>query len=255
MARTRTQQTVFRMAATGTAAEILVYGDIGVDPWTGEGIGSEAFVQTLASLPADVETLVIRINSRGGVVFEGNAIYTALMQYPAHKIVRIDALAASAATVIAMAGDTIEIAPTAMMMVHNASAICFGDQNAMTKMAKRLTGIRDAVMQGAYSRTKLSTEELTAIMDEETWYTAKEAVAAGWADKIMETPSRDEAARMRFDLSAFKHPPKELAVANADCDAADAEAILAPKDQAAAHDEITREAANRERKLKLAERI
>lgn len=197
---------VFSMTAKeDRSAEILIYDVIGED-WFG-GVTSKDFVQQLAAL-GDVDSITVRINSPGGDVFEGVAIYNALKTHPAKIDVKIDSLAASIATVIAMAGDTISISDSGMMMVHNASGICFGEATDMRKMADVLDKVRSGMMLGAYARTGKSVEDLTAIMDAETWYTAQEAVDAGWADEITTGTAPSAAARIKFDLTAFKHPPK-----------------------------------------------
>jgi ATP-dependent protease ClpP protease subunit len=199
---------VFTMAAKqDKTAEILIYDVIGED-WYG-GISGKAFVEQLASL-GDVDSITVRINSPGGDVFEGVAIYNALKTHPATINVQIDSLAASIATVIAMAGDTITISDTGMMMVHNASGVCFGEASDMRNLADLLDKIRDVQMIGAYSRTGMTPDQLKAIMDAETWYSPQEAIDAGWADAITAVPAQSPEARARFDLSAFRHPPKAM---------------------------------------------
>ncbi len=205
----------FAMAAKEKTAEILIYDVIGEDPWFG-GVGSKDFIQKLAAL-GDVDSITVRINSPGGDVFEGVAIYNALKTHPATINVQIDSLAASIATVIAMAGDTITISDSAMLMVHNASGVCFGEASDMRQMADLLDKIRAGMMLGAYQRTGKTEAELTTIMDAETWYTAQEALAAGWVDSITEVTPKKAAARAKFDLSAYKHPPAALKAVTCTC--------------------------------------
>jgi ATP-dependent protease ClpP protease subunit len=232
----------FSMKAENKTAEILIYDVIGEDFFYG-GIGSKDFVQQLAAL-GDVNEITVRINSPGGDVFEGVAIYNALKTHPAKINVQIDSLAASIATVIAMAGDTITINDSAMMMVHNASGMCFGEAADMRSMADLLDQIRAGMMLGAYSRTGKSEDELVAIMDAETWYTAQQAVEQGWADSMTPAASKKAAAHAKFDLSAFKHPP--LALVEPDTAAADA-AAKAEADRVAEEARNASEAAENER--------
>jgi ATP-dependent protease ClpP protease subunit len=192
----------FSMAAVDRSAEILIYDTIGDDGWYG-GVGSKDFLQQLTGL-GDVDEITVRINSPGGNVFEGIAM-------------QIDSLAASVATVIAMAGDTITISDSGMMMVHNASGFCMGEATDMRDMADLLDKIRAGTMLGAYARTGKTADELTAIMDAETWYTAQEAVDAGWADSITKVPAKTASARMQYDLSPYKHAPKKLSAAATNC--------------------------------------
>jgi ATP-dependent protease ClpP protease subunit len=202
-----------KLSAAEKSAEILIYDEIG-EGWFG-GLGAKEFVQQLAGL-GDVDTITVRINSPGGDVFEGIAIYNALKQHTAKISVQIDGLAASIATVIAMAGDTISIADTAMMMVHNPWALAIGDSTDMRKMADLLDQTRAGMMLPAYARTGKSADDLLAIMNAETWYTGPEAVAAGWADSVTAVSSKatSAAAKAKFDLSKFKHAPK---AASDDC--------------------------------------
>lgn len=192
----------FSMSSDGASAEILIY-DVIDEYW---GVGAKDFVQQLLLL-GDVETITVRINSSGGDVFEGLAIYNALKMHKATVNVQIDALAASIATVIAMAGDSVSISDSGMMMVHNPSGLCWGEASDMRDMADLLDKIRSGTMLGSYARTGMSVEQLTAIMDAETWYTAQEAVDAHWVDALTVAPAKSAAAKMKFDLSAFKHPP------------------------------------------------
>ena len=205
---------VFSAKASDKTAEILIYDVIGED-WFG-GVTSQDFIKALAGL-GDVDSITVRINSPGGDVFEGVAIYNALKTHPATINVQIDSLAASIATVIAMAGDTITISDSAMMMVHNASGVCFGEAADMRKMADLLDKIRSGMMLGAYARTGKTVDQLTAIMDAETWYTAQEAVDAGWADSITSATSASPAAKAAYNLSMFKHPPVATAEAACTC--------------------------------------
>lgn len=165
-------------------AEVLIYDEIG-RTWDGEGISAKDFVTDLRALDG-VTDLVVRINSPGGDVFDGMAIYEALRAWKGRVSVKIDSLAASAASVIAMAGDTVEIAENGFMMIHRGSGLVWGNAKDMAKMADTLTKI-DGQIATAYQRKAEGTlKEWLAAMDEETWYNAEESVAIGLADTVSE---------------------------------------------------------------------
>ncbi len=195
-----------RITAKGDSAEVLIYEDIG-EGFFG-GLGAKAFVEQLAAL-GSVKTLTVRINSDGGAVFEGMAIYNALKSHPATVNVVVDGIAASIASVIAMAGDTIQMQPTAMMMIHNARTMTYGDPTALREVAALLETV-SGQMAIAYQRSGIDPVRVRSIMDAETWYTADAAVAEGWADGLVETPLKMAASASGYDLKAFKNVPKSL---------------------------------------------
>lgn len=150
-------------------------------------------------------------------MFAGQAIYSILKRHTAKKIVYVDGLAASSASLIAMAGDVVRMPVNAMMMIHNPWTIARGDSQAFRKLADDLDKIREAMIAAYQAKSGLSSEELTAIMDAETWFTAQEAVEKGFADEI--EAAKQVAASLdgrfltvngqKFDLGRFKNPPKE----------------------------------------------
>jgi ATP-dependent protease ClpP protease subunit len=197
--------TRFSMQAQGDSAEILIYEEIGDSFWGG-GVNPKQFAADLKAL-GDVKTLNVRLNSPGGDVFDGVTIYNQLAQHPAAVNVYIDGLAASIASVIAMAGEKICIADNAMMMIHNAWAGTVGDANDMRKMADILDKVNTNVA-GTYSkRSGQSNSAVLKLMANETWMTGQEAVDEGFADEIMQS-SKSDSASARFDLSHFKNAPK-----------------------------------------------
>lgn len=150
---------------------------------------------------ANGEPVTIEINSPGGHVDAGSEIYTALKNYPGHVTVEVVGLAASAASVIAMAGDEVKISPTAEIMIHNAWMTSSGDKKSKEKDAKVLT-ITDEGLVNAYEiKTGKSREEILALMDEETWMNAQQAVELGFADEIMFTGARRLVASNQMKLS------------------------------------------------------
>lgn len=197
-----------KIRAQGDTATVLIYEDIG-ESFFG-GLGAKEFVKQLQAL-GDVKTINVRINSDGGSVFDGVAIYNALKDHPATINVTVDGIAASIASVIAMAGDTVKMQPTASLMIHNAHCLTAGDCNSLRETADVLEMV-NGQMRKAYMRSRRSDDQIKAIMDAETWYSADQAVAAGWADGIVEKPLKMAASLAGFDVKAFKNAPESLKV-------------------------------------------
>lgn len=137
------------------------------------------------ALSSTVEDVEVIINSGGGDVFSGSEIYTALKEYQGNVNVKVVGVAASAASVIAMAGSKIEISPTAQMMIHNASSIAVGDNREMQTAYNMLTSANKAVANAYIAKTGKSEQEITDLMNEETWFSADTAVEQGFADSKM----------------------------------------------------------------------
>lgn len=137
-----------------------------------------------ASINADNEDIVIEINSPGGDVFAGSEIYTMLRSVDRKKKCNIVGLAASAASVIAMACETY-MSPTAQLMIHNVSTVCGGDYNAMDHMSEVLKSANKSIAAAYVSKTGKSEDEILNLMDKETWFTAEEAKKLGLIDGIM----------------------------------------------------------------------
>jgi len=163
--------------ATASTADIYLYDEIGFC-----GVTAAGFVEELNAITAP--SIDLHINSPGGEVFDGIAIHSALTQHPASVNVMIDGLAASIASVIAMAGDTITIAPSGMMMIHEASGACLGAAGDMRKMADVLDKCTAVVATAYAGRGGSDADAWRALMAAETWYTGEEAVAAGLADRL-----------------------------------------------------------------------
>lgn len=136
----------------------------------------------LSSNDDDIEVI---INSGGGDVFSGSEIYTALKEHQGNVNVKVVGVAASAASVIAMAGSKIEMSPTAQMMIHNASSIAVGDNREMQTAYNMLTSANKAVANAYIAKTGKSEQEITDLMNEETWFSADTAVEQGFADSKM----------------------------------------------------------------------
>jgi len=130
--------------------------------------------------------VTIWINSPGGDCIAASQIYSMLMDYKGNVTVKIDGLAASAASVIAMAGTTVLMAPTAMLMVHNPSTLAFGDHKDMAKVIEMLDEVKESIINAYEIKTSLPRNQLSKMMDSETWMNAKKAVELGFADDLLE---------------------------------------------------------------------
>lgn len=139
-------------------------------------------IDTISDSNEDLEVL---INSGGGDVFSGSEIYTALKEYPGNVNVKVVGVAASAASVIAMAGDKVEVSPTAQIMIHNASTFAMGDDKEMAHTSKMLSGVNRGIANAYIARTGKSEQEILDLMSDETWLNAQDAVELGFADNKM----------------------------------------------------------------------
>lgn len=183
-----------RQQADPAVLELYIYGDVegdGYDWWTDEVIRSETsantFREELAAHP-DVTQINIFINSYGGSVFEGTAIYNQLKRHPAHKTVYVDGFACSIASVIAMAGDEIVMPRNALMMVHNMMMGVMGNAAELRKAADDLDKINEAGREAYLQKAgdKLTSEVIAQLEDDETWLTAEECIRYGLADRYAE---------------------------------------------------------------------
>lgn len=202
-----------------SVGELLLYGDISSSSWWGDEVTPKQFKGDLDAL-GDISELRVYINSDGGDVFAGHAIHSMLKRHKAHVTVYVDGLAASVASVIAMAGDEVIMPANAMMMIHDPWTWGAGNAKQFRKLADDLDKIGESIVAAYEGKTGLSSEEITSIMDAETWLTASEAVEMGFADTIEE--SKHIAASLRngalvvqgqtFDLSRYRNPPKLMVV-------------------------------------------
>jgi len=170
-------------AATEGDASISIYDAIG-ESWDGQGFTAKRMSAALRSIGA--RDVTVNVNSPGGDFFEGVAIYNMLREHKAKVTVRVMGLAASAASVIAMAGDEILMGDGAFLMVHNAWAVAIGNRHDMADAAARLAPFDDAMAQVYASRTGLSKTETATLMDKETWIGAAQAVEDGFATGLIE---------------------------------------------------------------------
>jgi ATP-dependent protease ClpP protease subunit len=195
-----------RNADSGTdgPAQVYIYDMIGDGGWFGGGITAIDFV---AELTAIKNTAIdLHINSPGGDVADGITIYNAVRRHPANVTVYIDGIAASAASFIAQAGNSVLIERNAQIMVHDASGLCYGTAMDMQKMTDRLNKCSDNIADVYSQRTGVDQSTWRDVMKEEVWYSSAEAVMAGLADSVMPEPVTTDArltSRARFDLKAM----------------------------------------------------
>lgn len=173
----------FQMKATNNVAQIDIFGDIVSEKWFDEETSATSFRDALKEL-GDVSTINLSINSGGGSVFDGIAIYNMLKSHKATVNVYVEGLAASIASVIAMAGDTITMRSGSMMMVHMPWTLSQGNAEEMRKTADTLEKTGDSIVDIYSERTGIPSDDIRNIMNDETWLSAEEAVEQGWATKI-----------------------------------------------------------------------
>lgn len=164
---------------------ISIYDVIGEDMWTGGGFTAKRMAAALRSIGSNDVT--VKINSPGGDMFEGIAIYNLLREHPAKVSVNVMGWAASAASIIAMAGDEIGMGLGTFMMVHNAWGVVIGNRHDMTDAAKLFEGFDGAIADIYEARTGLKRDDIVGLMDAETFMGPTEAVAKGFADKVDES--------------------------------------------------------------------
>lgn len=191
-----------RSEVSGDTATIYVYDVIDAF-W---GVSAADVTKALAGITAP--NIVLRINSPGGDVFEARAMMTAIAEHPATVTAKIDGLAASAASVLALAADTVEIAEGGFYMIHQAWTFALGNADDLRTTAGLLDKIDGSLVADYAARTGKTADEISAWMKAETWFSAQEAVDAGFCNAVM--PSTSKAKAQGFNLAAFSNAPKAL---------------------------------------------
>lgn len=161
---------------------LVLNGEISDETWYGDEMTPEQFKKELNSGSGNI---TVWINSPGGCVFAAAQIYNMLMEYKGDVTVKVDALAASAASVIAMAGTTVLMSPVAMMMIHNPMTIAIGDSKEMQKAVGMLDEVKESIMNAYEIKTGLSRTRISHLMDAESWFNAGKAVELGFADGVL----------------------------------------------------------------------
>ncbi len=157
-------------------------GEISDETWYGDEVTPKLFKDELYAGEGDI---TVWLNSPGGDVFAAAQIYNMLRDYRGNVTIKIDGLAASAASVIAMAGNTVLVSPVAMMMIHNPATLAIGNARDMERAIAMLNEVKESILNAYEGKTGLSRARLSHMMDDETWFNAKKAVELGFADKIL----------------------------------------------------------------------
>ncbi|MED3563463.1 Clp protease ClpP [Bacillus xiapuensis] len=197
-------------ADKNSSADIFIYGDIVSYQWDETDTSASSFKKDLDNL-GDVSNINLYVNSPGGSVFEGVAIHNMLKRHKAKVNVHVDGLAASIASVIAMAGDTINMPKNSMLMIHNAWTFTWGNSAELRKAADDLERINQSAIQSYLQKagSKLTEDKVKELMDAETWLSADEALSYGLCDVVLE--ANQMAASISEDfISKYKNIPKQL---------------------------------------------
>ncbi len=184
---------------------LYLEGVIAEESWFSDDITPAMFKEELFSGNGPI---TLHINSPGGDCIAASQIYTMLMDYPGDVTVQIDGMAASAASVIAMAGTRVAMSPTSMMMVHNPFTAAMGDSDEMRKAIQLLDEVKESIINAYQIKTGLSRTKLSHLMDSETWMNAKKAKELGFCDEILYT---DENELPDNDVSGFSYGRKAAA--------------------------------------------
>ena len=168
----------------GETRILLLDGEISDETWWGDEITPQMFRSELNAAEGDID---LWINSPGGDCYAAAQIYNMLMEYKGEVTVKIDGIAASAASVVAMAGTTVEISPLGMLMIHNPMTISIGDTHEMERTITFLAEIKESIINAYELKTGLSRAKISRLMDAETWMNAKKAVELGFADSVLYT--------------------------------------------------------------------
>lgn len=168
---------------------LMLNGPISEETWFGDEVTPGIFRNELMACEGNI---TVWINSPGGDCFAAAQIYNMLMEYKGSVTVRIDGLAASAASVIAMAGNTVEMSPVGMFMIHNPMTVSIGDEHEMQKAIDMLSEVKESIINAYELKTGLSHARLANLMDAESWFNAKKAKELGFVDKIMFADKEDD---------------------------------------------------------------
>lgn len=204
-------------------------GPIAEETWWGDEVTPQMFRD---ELEAQVGDITVNINSPGGDVFAAAQMYNMLRAHRGKVKVTIDSLAASAASVVAMAGDEVEISPVGMLMIHNPATFTMGDHRDIENTLRTLNEVKESIINAYQTKTGLSRRELSDLMDAETWMNANKALEKGFVDRISGEGSKDKA--MMFERRTNCSDTLHKIVAKLD-----AEKAAPPLDEPKAEDEGT----------------
>lgn len=177
---------------------LTLNGYIAQESWFGDEITPQLFKSELSNYKGDI---TVWLNSPGGDCFAASEIYTALKEHKGSITVKIDGIAASAASVITMAGDMVEMSPTSMLMCHNPAMMLFGEAAELEQGVEFLNEVKESIINAYQLKTGLSRAKISKMMDAETWMNAKSAMELGFCDRMLY--SEDKADEMQFDSFVF----------------------------------------------------
>ncbi len=176
-------------------------GTIASESWFDDDVTPQMFKDELFAGEGDI---TVWINSPGGDCIAASQIYSMLMDYKGNVTVKIDGIAASAASVIAMAGTTVLMAPTALLMIHNPATMAFGDHNEMQKAIEMLSEVKESIINAYELKTGLSRAKLDHLMEDETWMNTKKAIELHFADGMLEDEKKSA------DVGAYQFSSKQV---------------------------------------------
>lgn len=200
------QKRPLNLVRNGTEASLYIY-DVISSYW---GVSAISVAEQLNNV-GDATTLHVYLNTPGGDVFEGRAIMALIQRFAGKTIAHIDSLCASAGTSIALACSEVEMSDGAFFMIHNASGGVYGDKKVMRDTADLLEKVEGAIVGDYTKKTGKDEAEIIAWMDAETWFSAAEAIEAGFVDRL--APAAGTAAANTWNLAAFNNAPKALTAA------------------------------------------
>jgi ATP-dependent Clp protease protease subunit len=227
----------FVASSTDQQPTLYLYGLIGDKSWNDDAVSPMAFKRDLGAI-GSVPTLTLRVNSQGGDVFAGQAIYTMLCNHPAHITGYVDGVAASIASMILMAADRVIMPANATMMVHSPWSVVAGNARELRAQAEKLDRAQDGMLAAYASRAKVSDEELRALLEAETWMDAETAVTRGFADEVEPLTRVHACVRpdglwevngQVLDLSGYRQRPEWMLQAAAETPDTDAGSAPDPK--------------------------
>ena len=176
-----------------------INGEIASESWFDDDVTPKLFKDELLSGNGPI---TIWLNSPGGDCIAASQIYSMLMDYAGEVTIKIDGIAASAASVIAMAGTKVLMAPTALMMIHNPMTLAWGDRSEMTKAIEMLDEVKESIVNAYEIKTGMSRAKISHLMDSETWMNANKAIELGFADDILEDKKKCAADETAFSFAA-----------------------------------------------------
>ena len=181
---------------TNTERTLYLDGYIAPESWFDDEVSPKEFKAELEAATGDI---AVWINSPGGDFFAASQIYTMLKDYAGKVTVKVDGIAASAAAVIAMAGDEVLMSPTGLLMIHNPSTFVWGEESDMQKGIEMLSEVKEAIINAFEAKTGLPRKQIAQMMDAETWFSAGRAVELGFADEILYSEAPPQVTDFMFD--------------------------------------------------------